>query len=80
MEWQDFVLTAGTWVFIFALVPTLRAKEKPTFVTSFLTGTTLIIFAVVYASLALWISVVSSALLAILWYILAIQKYKSIKK
>ena len=80
MRWQDFVFSIGMWVFIFALRPTLRGSEKPALETSIVTATTLVVFAVVYASMELWGSVMSSVVLAVLWYILAWQKYKSVKK
>lgn len=77
MRLQDVVLSVGVWVLIFSLLPTLFAKEKPALVTSLVTGTTLLVFAVVYLSLMLWGSAFSSAVLAILWWILAFQKYES---
>ncbi len=80
MRWQDFVLSIGVWVFIFALLPTLRAVEKPALETSIVTATTLIVFAIVYASMGWWGSVLSTIILGGMWYALAIQKYKSIKQ
>lgn len=77
MQWQDFVLSVGVWVCIYALRPTLRAREKPALETSIVTATTVMVFAIVYASLELWSSVLSSVILAIVWYVLAWQKYKA---
>jgi len=74
MVWQDIVLTAGTWIFIIALIPTLRGGEKPQFSTSVITGIILVIYAIVYATLELWISVFSTSALALAWFALAAQK------
>ena len=77
MVWQDIVLTAGSWVFIIALIPTLRGKEKPQISTSIVTGCILIVYAFVYVTLDLWISVVSTSALALSWFILAAQKIRA---
>ena len=74
MSWQDIVLSAGSWIFVIALTPAIRAKEKPPLSTSLMTGTILVVFAVTYATLALWLSVVSTGLVAAAWFTLAIQK------
>ena len=76
MPWQDIVLTIGSWIFIIALIPTLRDREKPQLSTSVVTGTVLLVYAFVYATLGLWISVVSTSALAIAWLVLALQKMK----
>ncbi|MBI2076395.1 MAG: hypothetical protein HYT72_04060 [Candidatus Aenigmarchaeota archaeon] len=76
MLWQDIVLTIGSWIFIVALIPTLRGKEKPQLSTSIVTGTVLLVYAFVYATLGLWISVISTSALALAWLVLAVQKWK----
>jgi len=76
MTWQDYVLTAGSWVFIIALIPTLRGKEKPQILTSVVTGCILVVYASVYATLGLWLSVISTSVLALSWFTLAVQKWK----
>ncbi len=74
MPWQDYVLTAGAWIFIIALIPAIRGKEKPPVSTSIITGSILVVYALVYATLGLWISVVSTSALSISWFALAVQK------
>lgn len=75
--WQDAVLTAGSVIFLLALFPSLlNKKAKPAILTSSLTGSVLLVYAVVYASLSLWFSVTTTVVTAILWFILAMQKYK----
>lgn len=74
MPWQDYVLTAGAWIFIIALIPAIRGKEKPPASTSIITGSILAVYALVYSTLGLWISVISTAALSLSWFILAVQK------
>ncbi len=76
MPWQDLVLSIGTWIFVIALIPTVRGKQKPEFSTSFMTGTVLFIFALTYLSLQLWMSAVSTFVTTALWLTLAYQRHK----
>lgn len=41
-----------------------------------MTGTVLLVYAFVYATLGLWISVISTSALALAWLVLAVQKWK----
>ncbi len=74
MHWQDIVLAAGSFVFAVALIPTVLSKEKPPLSTSLLTGITLLVFAVVYATLSLWLSFFSTCITAALWLTIAAQR------
>lgn len=80
MPWQDWVLSAGLFIFSIALVPTILGKEKPALSTSFITGSVLLIFAFVYATLSLWFSAVSVIINGLLWLTLFVQKYLQIKQ
>jgi hypothetical protein len=73
VQWQDIAITIGTVVFIVALIPSILGKDKPAVPTSMMTGTVLVVFTIVYISLALWFAAVTTGITAILWYILAIQ-------
>ena len=75
MTWQDIVLAVGSWIFIFALFPSLFSKDKPPVSTSVLTGSVLLIYTVVYFTLHLWLSVASTGLLAVAWLALGAQKF-----
>lgn len=75
MAWQDIVLSAGSWIFIIALIPPLISKDKPPTTTSFLTGVVLLVYTFVYFSLHLWLSVASTGILAFAWLALALQKF-----
>lgn len=79
--WQDIILTAGSVIFLIALFPSLlNKKAKPAILTSLLTGLVLLVYAVVYASLSLWFSVITTVATAALWFTLATQKYKQDNK
>lgn len=75
MVWQDVVLTAGSIIFIIALVPSVLSKDKPALTTSLMTGSVLAVFAIVYATLSLWLATVTVASTSLTWFILAYQKY-----
>jgi membrane glycosyltransferase len=74
MHWQDIVITCGQIIFIIALVPAIKHAHKPPFSTSILNTIVLISFAFVYVTLSLWFAAVTTAVVGILWFILAMQK------
>lgn len=74
MTWQDIVLSVGSWVFIVALIPSLVGKDKPPITTSLTTGIVLIVYTVVYFTLHLNLSMVSTAIMAVAWLTLGTQK------
>lgn len=75
MTWQDMVIAAGQWIFLLALLPSILGKDKPAFATSILTAVILVVFAVTYATLALWVSTVTTLLVSGAWLTLAVQKH-----
>lgn len=77
MLWQDWVITLGSLVFVFALIPSVLSKDKPALSTSLMTGTVLVIFALTYLTLSLWTGAATTFLTGVLWFTLAIQKYLS---
>ena len=79
MEWQDIILSIGQIVFIIALLPSVFSKDKPALATSVITGITLMIFAFTYATLSLTNAAISAVIVSLLWFVLAIQKYKQQK-
>lgn len=79
MVWQDLVLSAGSFVFFLALIPSVIGKDKPAFSTSVMTGSVLAVFTVTYFTLGLWLATFTTSLASILWAILAIQKYNQKK-
>lgn len=77
MNWQDFVITAGSIVFGVALIPMIRGKDKPPLLTSVPTATFLTAFVGVYGSLGLWLSTVVGAFSALAWWVLVVQKVRT---
>lgn len=74
MTVQDWVLSACQWGFLLALVPSLLSKDKPVIGTSVMTGMLLAIMAITFATLALWVSAISTAIVALAWFVLAGQR------
>lgn len=68
--WQDYVLMAGGFLFAVALYPAVKGKEKPPKSTSLLTGSVLLVFSIVYATLGLWLAFASTIITTTMWYIL----------
>lgn len=75
MHWQDLILTIGSIIFTLALIPSVMSKDKPALSSSLLTGAVLLVFAGVYASLALWFSMVTTVITGLVWLLLAYQKF-----
>lgn len=80
MPWQDWIFTIGQFIFVIALIPTIRGKDKPAFITSLITTIILFSFAATYTTLQLWGSALFASLNASAWGILAVQKYFLDKK
>lgn len=76
MVWQDIVITIGQIIFAAALIPSIRGADKPAFSTSSITGSILAIFGITFATLQFWGSMLLSSLVAIEWFILAVQKFQ----
>lgn len=74
MTWQDIVLMIGNFCFAIALIPTIRSKHKPPIATSAMTSIILIIFCIVYLSLGLNLGFIATALTAVCWLVILIQK------
>lgn len=78
--WQDSVLTAINFLFIVTLVPAvvrnvrLKDVHGQSFVTALSTAVLLTVMAVVFLSLDLVLSCVSTLGTAVMWYVLMYQK------
>jgi len=80
MEWQDIVLSVGSWVFAIALIPSVIGKDKPALATSLSTGIILLVYAAVYVTLSLWSASISTFLVAAMWLTLAVQKVLMLRR
>ncbi len=76
MIWQDYVLSFGSIILIFALIPSVISKNKPALATSIITGLVLTAFAITFATLQLFFTTITTASVAIMWFVLAVQKFK----
>lgn len=74
-HWQDWVFTLGQVIFLIALIPTLKGKQKPELSTSIVTGIILLTFSFAYFTLELWFSAVMSIFMASAWFFLGFQRY-----
>jgi len=72
--WQDAVLTAGSLIFMLALLPSILGEDKPAPWTSLTTAATLYVFAAVDLTLGLTFTALTTAATATLWMALLIQK------
>ena len=75
MPWQDWIFTIGQFIFVLALIPSIKGKDKPAFITSLITTIILYSFSATYITLGLWGSGLFAGFNATAWAILAIQKY-----
>ena len=74
MSVQDIAVTVIAVAFIFTLVPALRGAQKPPVVTSLTLALGLAGYAVVYATLGLWLGAATVAAQAVLWAVLCTQR------
>ena len=77
MHWQDVILTIGQVIFIIALFPSILSKDKLALQTSVLTSAVALSIAVVYLTLSIPFAAISAALNGALWFVLAVQKWRT---
>lgn len=74
----DTVFSVGSIVFILALVPALLHRgQSPPASTALLTGGVLTTFSVTYATLDLWYSFATSAVLSAAWLFIGLRTLTS---
>jgi hypothetical protein len=76
MAWQDIVISIAQLSFIFALLPSIRSKDKPATATSIMNAVLIFTIATCLLTLKLWFSAASAYIVTIAWVILAVQKIK----
>ncbi len=74
MMWQDIVIMVACFGFALALVPSIKGEQKPAKSTCILTAVLLAIIAVCFATLHLWLSMISEITSIAAWIILLFQK------
>lgn len=80
MQWQDLVITIGQIIFSIALIPMVISKDKPALVSSLVTGTVLIIYALTYITIQFWFGSLMTTITGAIWLLLAYQKYMMDRK
>ena len=75
--WQDYLLTIVQVFFCLTLIPMLLAKEKPPLASSITTGIALLVGALTFATLHLWLAAASQAIVGLQWLTLAVQKIRA---
>lgn len=79
--WQDWLITTVQWIFTITLLLIIRDKDKkPAFLPSLITSIGVFAISFAFATLELWLSFVSSAIMATEWGIIAYQRYRLDKK
>jgi len=75
MVLQDYVFMAGGFLFAAMLLPTLRdPRAKVPLATSAATGFVLVVYAVTFVTLDLYLAAFSSALTAVAWFAVAVLR------
>lgn len=77
MIWQDAVIAVAQGSFALALVPTLMTPTKPPLATSVPMAIGLTAITVAVATLELWWTATTGAATAILWAVIALQRWRS---
>lgn len=75
MKWQDIVIAVCQICFLPAMIPTIKGKNKPAFSTSALNAMLVLIITGCLFSLHLWFASATAAPVAVIWVVLAVQKY-----
>lgn len=78
MSWQDIVIAVLQFGFALALIPSLRAPQKPAYATCILTAAGLTVIAFCFLTLDLWLSATGTGSAAVGWWLLVIQSQKGI--
>jgi len=76
VSWQDIVIATCQLAFLPSMLPTLLSKDKPALFTSVMNAAIVSVITITMSTLYLWFSVVTGTITAIIWAILAIQKWK----
>lgn len=77
MIWQDVLIMIGGFGFSIALIPALKAKDKPPRSTCLVTGGILASFCLAYSTLGLWLAFSATIICSSLWFILFFQRRSS---
>lgn len=74
--WQDTVIAICQLLFIVAMWPTIKGKDKPALSTCIMNTVLVAVIAFCLGTLHLWFSLITATSTALLWLTLVIQKMK----
>jgi hypothetical protein len=74
--WQDKVIAGCQLLFFFAMLPSIRSKDKPALATSLMNCILVSVIVFCFVTLGLWFSVATALPAAGCWLVLAIQKWQ----
>lgn len=74
--WQDTVIALCQLAFLPSMLPTLLGEDKPALTTSIMNSVIVCIIVLTFVTLELWFSVITGAITASIWTILAVQKWR----
>jgi hypothetical protein len=73
VSWQDWVLSAGSFLVFVSLLPTVVGPDKPALSTSVMSTVLVIVVASTLATLDLWLSAAANYVVAVAWLTIAVQ-------
>lgn len=76
MNWRDVTIAVAQWVFVFGLIPMVRDTQKPTLYAAVPTTAALTANTVALCASGLWLGGLTCGIAAILWGVLAVQRYQ----
>lgn len=72
--WQDYLLSIGAVLLSVSMIPMLRDKTKPPYLTSIPSAIIMTVFVYINTTLDLWVLAVVNGVIALLWYWLVWQR------
>lgn len=76
--WQDYLLSIGAVLLSVSMVPMLRSKAKPPYLTSIPSGLIIASFAIIDTTINLWVLAFINGVVAVMWLWLAWQKWRQV--
>ncbi len=73
--WQDTVIAICQFLFVVSLIPSVRGENKPALATSLFSAVLVAIITATLFTLKLWLTMISAAMIGLVWSVLAWQKY-----
>ncbi len=75
--WQDTVIAICQLAFLPSMIPTIISNDKPALSTSLMNAVIVSVITLTFVTLKLWFSVLTGTLTALIWSVLAYQKWSA---